>query len=105
MDGTHSQHNCVAACGGSKVSDAEVIYTVCDNARYYRSRMVKEYLRKSKIALLFLPPYSPNLNLIERLWKYFREIVLYNKYYETLDKFRNACISFFRRIKKDTRII
>ena len=84
----------------SRNPDAEVIYMVCENARYYRSIMVKEYLRKSKITLLFLPPYSPNLNLIERLWKYFRKIVLYNKYYETFDEFKNTCKSFFRRIKR-----
>jgi len=80
--------------------DAEVIYTICDNARYYRSRKVKEYLEESKIKLVFLPPYSPNLNLIERLWKYFRKIVLYNKYYETFEEFKRACISFFRQSKK-----
>jgi transposase len=84
----------------SKHPDAEFIYTICDNARYYRSKMVKEYLTKSKIKLLFLPPYSPNLNLIERLWKYFRKIVLYNKYYETFDDFQKACKSFFRRSKR-----
>ena len=80
--------------------EAEVIYTICDNARYYRSKKVKEYLGKSKIELVFLPPYSPNLNLIERLWKYFRKIVLYNEYYETFDEFRKACKSFFRQIKR-----
>lgn len=80
--------------------DAKFIYTICDNARYYRSRMVRKYLEKSKIKLIFLPPYSPNLNLIERLWKYFRKIVLYNKYYETFDEFKKACKSFFRRIKR-----
>ncbi len=84
----------------SKHPDAESIYTICDNARYYRSKKVKEYLGKSKAKLLFLPPYSPNLNLIERLWKYFRKIVLYNKYYETFDEFKKACKSFFRRSKR-----
>ena len=64
----------------SRHPEAESIYTICDNARYYRSRKVKEFLARSKIKLVFLPPYSPNLNLIERLWKYFRKIVLYNKY-------------------------
>ena len=80
--------------------DAEVIYAICDNATYYRSRIVKEYVEKTKIKLLFLPSYSPNLNLIERLWKYFRKIVLYNKYYETFDEFKKACKSFFRQSKK-----
>ncbi|MHC4139567.1 MAG: IS630 family transposase [Planctomycetota bacterium] len=83
-----------------KHPDAEFVYTIYDNARYYRSRMVRKYLEKSKIKLIFLPPYSPNLNLIERLWKYFRKRVLYNKYYETFDEFKKACKSFFRRIKR-----
>ena len=47
------------------------IYVICDNARYYRSKAVKEYLKDSRIKLVFLPPYAPNLNLIERLWKFF----------------------------------
>ena len=84
----------------SKHPDAESIYTICDNARYYRSKKVKEYLEKSKVKLVFLPPYSPNLNLIERLWKFFRKIVLYNKYYETFEEFKKACKSFFRRSKR-----
>ncbi|MCP5004367.1 MAG: hypothetical protein GY941_10590 [Planctomycetes bacterium] len=84
----------------SKHPESEYVYAICDNARYYRSKKVKEYLENSKLKLLFLPPYSPNLNLIERLWKYFRKKVLYNKYYETFDEFKKACKSFFRRSKK-----
>ena len=42
------------------------IYVICDNARYYRSQIVPEYLLDSKIELIFLPPYAPNLSLIER---------------------------------------
>lgn len=60
----------------SKHSEAEVIYTICDNAKYYRSKKVKEYLKGSKVKIVYLPPYSPNLNLIERLWKYFHKIVV-----------------------------
>lgn len=77
---------------------ARRIYIVCDNARYYRCRLVMEYLRGSKIVLIFLPPYSPNLNLIERLWKYFRKQILYNRYYERFGDFETACRSFFGRI-------
>ncbi|MDR4506735.1 MAG: IS630 family transposase [Candidatus Brocadiaceae bacterium] len=84
----------------SKHSEAEVIYTICDNAKYYRSKKVKEYLKGSKVKIVYLPPYSPNLNLIERLWKYFHKIVLYNKYYATFDEFKKACKSFFRQMKK-----
>jgi len=75
------------------------IYVIADNARYYRSRLVRKYLRKSRIKLVFLPPYAPNLNLIERLWKYFRKTVLYNRYYETFAEFKQACMEFFAHIK------
>ena len=78
---------------------AKVIYMVCDNARYYRSKLVKEYLKDSKIELIFLPPYSPNLNLIERFWKFFKKKVLYHQYYETYKEFRAACKKFFRQAK------
>lgn len=74
------------------------IIIILDNARYHYSREVKEFLTKSKIKLAFLPSYSPNLNLIERLWKFFKKKVLYNTYYATLDLFREACINFFRNI-------
>ncbi|SFI83498.1 DDE superfamily endonuclease [Nitrosomonas sp. Nm34] len=49
------------------------IYIICDNARYYRSQLVTEYLSDSKIELIFLPPYAPNLNLIERYWRFFKK--------------------------------
>ncbi len=42
------------------------------------------------IELLFLPPYSPNLNLIERLCKFVKKEHLYSKYYEHFDLFKNA---------------
>lgn len=77
---------------------AEAIYIVCDNARYYRSRKVKAYLKHSRVELVFLPPYSPNLNLIERFWKFFKKMVLYNRYYEKFDEFKSACEQFFQSI-------
>ncbi len=57
---------------------AESIYVIADNAGCYHAGAVKEYLAsgRSRIWLWFLPPYSPNLNLIERLWKFFRKKVL-----------------------------
>jgi len=79
----------------SAYPDARKITVICDNARYYRSRLVKSYLEKSRIALLFLPAYAPNLNVIERYWKYFKKIILYNRYYETFKEFKQACEHFF----------
>ena len=75
------------------------IMVILDNARYHYSKIVKAYLESSKIKLIFLPSYSPNLNLIERLWKFFKKKVLYNKYYQDVKEFKKACIKFFRNIK------
>ena len=71
------------------------IYVICDNARYYRPKAVQEYLEDSRIKLVFLPPYAPNLNPIERLWKLFKKTTLYNRYYESFGDFRSACEGFF----------
>lgn len=79
---------------------AAKITIVCNNARYYRSKAVREYLETSRIELLFLRPYSPNLNLIERFWKFFKRQVPYNRYYEAFEGFRSACKTFFRDVGK-----
>ncbi len=71
------------------------IHVFCDNAPYYRNKAVKQYLATSKIVLHFLPPYSPNLNPIERLWKWMKERVIYNTYYEHFEDFKGAVIGFF----------
>jgi transposase len=83
----------------AKHPDADVIYIIVDNARYYRSRLLREFESRSKIKLIFLPPYSPNLNLIERYWKFFKQKVVNNIYYESFGQFVQACKSFFRKKK------
>jgi len=77
---------------------ASMIYIILDNAKYHHARDVKKYLEGRNIRLVFLPSYSPNLNLIERLWKFFKKSVLYNQYYKNVDAFRQACINFFRNL-------
>lgn len=79
---------------------AKKIYVIVDNARYYHSRLLQEHVGGTKIEMVFLPPYSPNLNLIERFWKFFRKKVLNNRYFDTFEKFKDACKSFFRKRKK-----
>jgi transposase len=59
---------------------------------------VQTYIEKSKIEMHFLPPYSPNLNPIERLWKFLNEHVLYNKYYEKFDDFKEAVFGFLHNL-------
>ena len=74
------------------------ITVICDNARYYKCKKVEEWLRTHRVDVVYLPPYSPNLNLIERLWKYLRQTVLDTTYYETLDAFRKAITRFFDNV-------
>lgn len=75
--------------------DASIIYAVADNARYYKNKLVTAFLENSRIELIFLPPYAPNLNLIERLWKFFKKKILANRYYESFLEFQQACLAFF----------
>ena len=71
------------------------IYIVLDNASYYHAKIVKEFLKEyPRIVLKFLPPYSPNLNIIERLWKILKSKVVYNKFYLKFDDFREKVIEF-----------
>lgn len=75
------------------------ITMVLDNARYYHSKKVKAWLEKHpEVKVLFLPPYSPNLNLIERLWRFLRKEVIDYYYYDTFSKFRQAILDFFKSI-------
>lgn len=77
---------------------AETIFITLDNAKYYKNSLIQGYLEASKIKLLFLPAYSPNLNLIERLWKFMRKTVLYNKHYAKFAEFKFAIMDFFKNI-------
>ena len=74
------------------------IHLFCDNASYYKNKAVVAYLNESKIEMHFLPPYSPNLNPIERLWKWMRERVMYNTYYECFENFKSAIIGFLESL-------
>lgn len=72
------------------------IMLICDNARYNHARLLKDYLTEtnSRVELLFLPPYSPNLNLIERLRVFMKDRIL-RTYYPTFADFRHAIQNFF----------
>lgn len=74
------------------------VHLFCDNSGYYKGDAVKEYLKTSKIELHFLPPYSPNLNPIERVWKFLKDRVIYNSYYEDFIDFQHAVLGFLRTL-------
>lgn len=66
------------------------ITLVLDNARYQRCRLVQNLARTLNIELLFLPSYSPNLNLIERLWKFVKHAALNSRRHNSFAEFRDT---------------
>lgn len=66
------------------------ITLVLDNARYQKCALVFYFAKLLDIELLYLPAYSPNLNLIERLWKFVKKRCLYSKYYDNFDVFKRS---------------
>ena len=76
---------------------------VLDNARYQRCAAVMAEAARLHIDLLFLPSYSPNLNLIERLWKFTKKKALRGKHYPDFASFRAAIDDCLDRIGTDHR--
>ena len=77
------------------------IVIVLDNARYQHCQAVTSFATSLGIELLFLPPYSPNLNIIERFWKFAKKNMLYAKYYDDAQAFHLAIETFFAGINKN----
>lgn len=77
------------------------IYLILDNASHHHSKIVRLWVKSHRrFKLIFLPPYSPNLNLIERLWRFFHHKVTWNHYFETFEQFRRETLKFFRHLEK-----
>ena len=81
------------------------IHLIWDNAGYHRDESIQAFAKGLAIKLHYLPPYSPNLNPIERLWKIMHESVRYNKYYGSFSEFTDATIGFFKGIGRKKSIL
>ena len=75
----------IAALGGSVP-----VTLVLDNARYQKCALVQDLAKVLGIELLYLPSYSPNLNLIERLWKFVKKEVLNSRHHQDFKRFQDA---------------
>lgn len=73
---------------------------VLDNARIHHAKLIQPFLEKIKdrLQLAFLPPYSPNLNPIEALWKWLKNAVIYNVFYKSVYEIRRAVQQFIQYI-------
>ena len=71
------------------------IHVILDGAGYNKSKLVKDWAYVANIELHYLPPYSPNLNAIERLWKVMNEHARNNRYFASKHDFRDAIFNFF----------
>ncbi len=71
---------------------------ILDNARYQRCKAVAAHAARAEIELLYLPSYSPNLNLIERLWKLTKKKCLTNRHHPTFGEFRAAIDDCLRKM-------
>jgi transposase len=78
---------------------------VLDNARIHHAKMVKEFLRQEgeSFHLIFLPPYSPQLNPIERLWKWLKETVIANVFHKDQIDIDRAITRFMEYIDQQPK--
>lgn len=74
---------------------------VMDNARYQRCRLVQELAKDLGIELLFLPSYSPNLNLIERLWKFVKKTALNSRRHANFADFQGAIDNCLEKLSSE----
>jgi transposase len=72
------------------------VHIILDGAGYHRAELVNDWAYVMNIELHYLPPYSPNLNPIERLWKVMNEEVRNNRYFASAKEFREEILTFFR---------
>jgi transposase len=80
--------------------DKRKIHLIVDNARYYKNKELQAYLRKRKcrIKIHWLPPYSPNLNFIERLWHFMKKYIIGTRRRQTFKEFEQDIQAFFEHL-------
>jgi len=79
----------------AKYPNAKTIHLILDNGGYNKSLETMLAAEKYNVKLHFLPPYSPNLNPIERLWKLMNEHARNNVVFKSLKEFKTAIMTFF----------
>jgi len=83
------------------------IVIILDNSRIHHAKLLKPFLEEHKYRLefVFLPPYSPKLNLIEGLWGWLRSEIINNVFYNTVEEIRDAVRSFIDSVVKMSDVV
>jgi transposase len=85
--------------------DRKKVHIIWDNASCHCCKKVKRLAKMLRIIIHYLPPYSPNLNPIERLWKMMHECVHYNRYYQKFSAFKAATLKFLKTIGRRNMLL
>jgi len=104
-EGTINQDSNIALVDKILINKSNIksLFLFMDNAKYNKSKAFNEHIEQIKrtknvnVVIIYLPTYSPNLNLIERLWRYAKKHLLVNKYYEKFALFKQVIINFFEK--------
>ena len=80
---------------------------VLDNARIHHAKLIQPFLthHEERLTLLFLPPYSPNLNLLERIWKWLKESVIANRFHASQKEIRSSILSFLEHMASFPKMV
>jgi transposase len=84
---------------GKRNPEAKKITVFIDNAKYFKKLEKDGLIADQRIEIIWLPTYAPNLNLIERLWRFLKKKVLKNRFYGTAKGFREKVEEFFAQVK------
>lgn len=78
------------------------VVMILDNSRIHHAKLIQPFLEETpRLQLVFLPPYSPNLNLIEGLWKWLKADIINNTFYPTVKEIQLAVQAFINKINLD----
>lgn len=84
----------------------KTIAMVVDNARIHRAKAIKDFLKEEdRVVLIPLPPYSPNLNPIEKLWKWLKQTVIANQFHPTRSSIEESMNQFLEEISRMPKLV
>ena len=82
------------------------VIMILDNVRYHHAKLLKTFLQKNehRIELMYLPPYSPDLNCMERIWWYMRKKITHNMFVDTIEDRKIKYWKLFSTFEKENEI-